>query len=311
MKKGISLVGISSRPVIESILERYKDVWFELPYTMKRAFWDTNKDLLKNRIVSIHSLSPAREYFPNLAAEDEKALTFSFAEVKKDAEFASALSARFLILHPGYLMPGLVPSSSSKRLKGLERAELEGFRLCQGSTICSRRYPEGNLYRNAFDKMKKNLEILSLSLQEKGITLCAENLNPRIGYMLMLPEEMEELGKIPSVSFCLDIGHLRVSSALFGFDFLSAIRKILGTGKVRTTHLHSNPSKDGIYKDSHESLYKYECPYKEVLGMIEESGANMILESVEEPLENLDILFSSTSRQSFISPSSLQAGLSL
>ncbi len=292
MKKGISLVALPSREVIKEIIERYSDVCFELPYNMSISYWNENKDLLENRIASIHSLCPEREFFPNFASDDDEARNLSFTEVLKDRAFASSVSADFMVIHPGYLYPGLVSSESEKRMRELDSGKLDSFRLKARSTICNKHYIESSFYRDAFDRMKRNLEIISSEVAASGSRrLCAENLNPRVGYMLMTPDEIVEIAGIPSVSLCLDIGHLKVSSALFGFDFISALRRVLDTFKVVTTHLHSNPSGEGRYEDSHESLDKYSMPYKKVLDMIEEHGANMILETVEDPVGNLSLIF--------------------
>ena len=80
----------------------------------------------------------------------------------------------------------------------------------------------------------------------------------------------------------------------FSLDFLSSLDRILSTGRVVTTHLHSNPSDRhrGIFSDSHQSLDRFGMPWKEAIWMIEESGANMILETVEDPVHNLELLFS-------------------
>ena len=111
--------------------------------------------------------------------------------------------------------------------------------------------------------------------------------------MLIHPDEIIELSNIDSMHFTIDIGHLWVTTELYGIDFLSSLERILATGKVVTTHLHSNIT-DGsrlIFEDSHQSLDGNRLPWKEALHMIGETDANMIIESKDDPLHNLELLF--------------------
>ncbi len=291
MKKGISLVGIKERQELEGIIDAYPDAYFELSYAMSQDFLEENRDILMGRTASIHSLSPRREFFPNLAAKDGNTISWSLEEITRDSDLALEIGASILVLHPGYLLPSSVPSSSEKRIALLRGKDLEPYIADPGSSICTWDYPESRLYRSAFERMWKNLHSISSRLEEKGIILAAENLNPRAGYMLILPDEMLELARLEHIHFCLDIGHMWITSILFHFDYLKAVRDILDTGKVITSHIHSNPSRPGLYRDTHESVYKYGLPYKEVLGMLNEAGCNMMLETVEEPEKNLEILF--------------------
>lgn len=288
--RGISLVNILSRKEVEAIISAYPDVSFELSYAMTAEFWQTTKDIVAPRTISIHSLSPRRDFFPNLASFDDKAIEWSLERLMEDARFAVSIGVEYLVVHPGYLLPGLVPSDSKRRIAMLSTSGLERFIIKEPGSICMPSYVSDDGYRKAFCRMKRNLRRVSSRLSDIGVTLLCENLNPRAGYMNIMPAEMEELAQ-EGLGLCLDIGHLWMTSVLVGLDFITDMERILATGKVRSTHLHSNPTDGKIFIDSHESLDAYDLPWKRALSLIEGSGANMILETVENPLHNLSLLF--------------------
>ena len=299
--------GCSENKKYRNIFERYADCFRSLykytptrrssPYqrraflkrVIERAKYKGFKIFIENKELYFPDI--ILEFFPNLAAKDGNTISWSLEEITRDSDLALEIGASILVLHPGYLLPSSVPSSSEKRIALLRGKDLEPYIADPGSSICTWDYPESRLYRSAFERMWKNLHSISSRLEEKGIILAAENLNPRAGYMLILPDEMLELARLEHIHFCLDIGHMWITSILFHFDYLKAVRDILDTGKVITSHIHSNPSRPGLYRDTHESVYKYGLPYKEVLGMLNEAGCNMMLETVEEPEKNLEILF--------------------
>ncbi len=293
MVKGISLVGINKREEAESLLSLFPDISFELSYAMSESFLEEVRDVCIGRTASVHSLCPRRAFFPNFASSDESVLSWSFSEMLRDADTAAVFGASILVLHPGYIIPSLVPSDKEERMKVMGGDSLKDYIAIDKGSICTASYIHEAQYREAFERMIPRLEELSRFLREKGLTLAVENLNPRAGYMLVHPDEMVELSERTSLSFALDIGHLYVSAERFSFDFLSSLERILYTGRVVTTHLHSNPSDrhEGIFSDSHQSLDRFSMPWKDALDMIEESGANMILETVEDPVHNLELLF--------------------
>lgn len=292
MRKGISLVGIKTTEEILRITEEFPSVSFELSYAMDSAFLEAAAPYIEGRTVSVHSLSPRREFFPNFASDDPSVIEWSEREMLCDAATAQRFGASVLVLHPGYLIPSLVPSDSTGRIKMMEA--MKPFIGIEKGAICRQEYNKMKEYRAAFETMIPNLVRLSGKLAGMGLTLAVENLNPRAGYMLMLPCEIEELAERTPLHFTLDIGHLWMSAELFGFDFLDGVKRVLATGRVVTTHLHSNPSskEKGIFADTHQSLDRYCMPYREVLSAIERSGANMILETVEDAGHNLSLLFS-------------------
>lgn len=282
--KGISLVGIRDRKELEEIAGRYPALLFELSYAMTDEMLFDFLPIISGRIASIHSLCPRRDYFPNFASEDEDVLRWSASEIWKDAELAHSVGASTLVLHPGYLSPKLIPSRTAERAAFLQREIPEHLIQRKRGSIASISYTDSPEYRKAFLLMRDNIVRLSSKLEKDGITLAIENLNPRAGYLLVRPEEMVELAKLEGIHFTLDIGHMWVSSCLFGFDYLSAIKKVMDTGRVVNIHIHSNPSKPGdieSLEDSHDNLSSGALPFEDVVKIISSYSANMMLETLE------------------------------
>ncbi len=78
---------------------------------------------------------------------------------------------------------------------------------------------------------------------------------------------------------------------MHGFGFLEGMRRILATGRVLTTHLHSNHSlhpSAGLtrHTDDHESLDRGNVPVREALRLLSGSGARLVIEAKKEALRN-------------------------
>lgn len=288
-KKGISLVGIKDRETVERIRRDYPDCYFELSYMSTPESLQELLPIIKGRVASIHLLAPVREYFPNLASRS--AYAWSEIEILKDAELALQCGAENLVLHPGYLVDALVYSTYAKRLPQIQNAGLEKYMLIPEESVCSPEYIASDLYKKAFDLLLENSLKLTEKVRAMGLHLCLENLNPRAGYMILHPDEVITLAK-NGLDLCVDIGHLQVNAALFGFDVLTETKRLLDTGHVKTMHLHSNQSVYGVFKDSHHSLDRHMPYWKEIVTYAEEKGANQILEVLEEPERNVGLLFS-------------------
>ena len=230
MVRGISLVGIGSPEEVLAIRRRFPDAYFELPYNLRSL--DGMAEAASGRIASLHSLCPCRDYFPNFASDDDTVVSWSSEEMMKDAMTARQLGATVLVLHPGYLIPSLVPSEKNARLRLMESGELDRFVGISSGSICREDYISRPEYRAAFERMLPNLRELSDRLEKMGIILAVENLNPRAGYMLVHPDEMVEIAERTKLHFALDIGHLHVSAERFGLDFLHSLERILSIRKA-------------------------------------------------------------------------------
>lgn len=287
-KKGISLVGIKDDDTIKRIIEKYPDCYFELSYLSTKESLKRILPIVKGRVASTHMLAPQREWFPNLASNSAK--EWSEKAIMEDAELALEIGAKVLVLHPGYLYDGLVSTTFSKRLEQIESLKLTKYEIEGTESVASSLYIETPQYKSAFSLMVENALSLKEKLDKLGLILALENLNPRTGYIFLHPDEAILLSSF-GLDLCIDVGHLMVNAAVFGFDVLSETKRILDTNRVKSMHLHSNESKPGLYKDSHKSLDKFLPQWKEIISYAEKKGSNLILETLEECERNVGLLF--------------------
>ncbi|MCF0238473.1 MAG: hypothetical protein HUK24_07715, partial [Sphaerochaetaceae bacterium] len=103
VKKGISLVGIKDIKTVEHIRATYPNCYFELSYNSTEQELKNLLPIIKDRVCSIHLLSPQRDFFPNIAFNG-KTYQWSEKEILKDAIFGAQIGATNLVLHPGYLI---------------------------------------------------------------------------------------------------------------------------------------------------------------------------------------------------------------
>lgn len=289
MKKGISLVGIKTRKELEEIASAFPSSCFEIAYNTSKQFYEENEDILKNKIASIHSLSPMREFFPNFATDDRKTLEWSKRELLLDAQFAAKVNADILVLHPGYITNGLVPSDAEKRLKYFSSPNYRRFFSKGESQVCDPSYVSTSTYKDSFMRMKDNISDISEYIKKEfDITLAIENLNPRAGYILITASEMEELSKDLNIRFCLDIGHMYITALLFGQDFHTCIKSVLNTKSVITTHIHSSPSTNQYFTDAHDRASLYLSNWSEILSLLNGAEVNMIVETVKNNFKALE-----------------------
>ncbi len=287
-KKGISLVGIKDIDTIKRIRKSYPDCYFELSYLSTPSSLKEILPIVKDRVASIHLLAPVKDYFPNLASFSS--YEWSEKAILENAELAKEIGAENLVLHPGYLVDGLVSRDYQTRLTQLKNLNMEEYMLQKEESVAAPSYIKSERYKKAFKIMVENALKLNKKINNLGLNLTLENLNPRVGYMNLLPEESIFLASL-GLDLCIDVGHLFINSIIFGFDCLSQTKLLLDTGRVKTMHLHSNPSHVGYYKDSHLSFDKYMPYYKEIISYASSKGANLILESIEEPERNVGLLF--------------------
>ena len=287
-KKGISLVGIKDIDTIKRIRKSYPDCYFELSYLSTPSSLKEILPIVKDRVASIHLLAPVKDYFPNLASFSS--YEWSEKAILENAKLAKEIGAENLVLHPGYLVDGLVSRDYQTRLTQLKNLNMEEYMLQKEESVAAPSYIKSEKYKKAFKIMVENALKLNKKINNLGLNLTLENLNPRVGYMNLLPEESIYLASL-GLDLCIDVGHLFINSIIFGFDCLSQTKLLLDTGRVKTMHLHSNPSHVGYYKDSHLSFDKYMPYYKEIISYASSKGANLILETIEEPERNVGLLF--------------------
>ncbi|MCE1195729.1 sugar phosphate isomerase/epimerase [bacterium] len=275
----------------EFIASAAADLRYELSYTMTGEDLRALEERLRGRVVSVHACCPATECFPNFASADPEVAAASFRDMDETLATAERFGASIVVLHPGYATDCAMPSSYAARKAILALPEFsEGVMHAEGS-ICGPGYNLTERYRGFAVRAMDRLGELAERYRARGVRVAAENLNPRAGYLFHTPEEMAEIAAIhPNLGLCLDVGHLYISSFAYGFDFLDGVRRIIATGKVLTCHLHGNSSGPDRFRDDHQSLDRDGFPFEEVLGILRGSGANLVLELLEEPARNLRLL---------------------
>lgn len=299
--KGIPAISLVSLKTVESlrlVMEASPyPLHFELSYEMTRPLLDSMREMILGSVVSIHAACPNTEYFPNLASNDPHVLQQSLIDLHASLDTANSFEAQVMVLHPGYATNQAVPSHNGRRQELLTGKEFHPYIWRESGSICIPSYTRTGHYLQYRDNALAHLKQFAIECRGRGVTLAIENLNPRVGYLFQTPEEMVELvTEVPECSLCLDVGHLWISSCLYGFDFHQGVRDILDTQKVVTTHLHSNSSHPGSdvqsiqLEDDHTSLDKHGFPYEWVISQIAASGAHMVLEVKEHPLDNFILL---------------------
>ncbi len=294
-KSVISLVGFQSIPSIEQYLKDFPDMHVELSYKMNRQFLDEVAPLVSGRVASVHACCPQEPLFPNFGSHDTEVLKTSYTSIEESFRTASRFQADIVVLHPGYATDFSIPSENQKRKQLLDNPSFRPYIFKEEGSICSPSYPHSDVYRSHSDQASKELPKVAILGKKYGVRLAVENLNPRVGYLFQTPEEMVSLTKENADLFlCLDVGHLWISSCLYGFDYFAGLKAILDTQRVINCHLHANSSNiaSQTYVDSHHSLDRYGFPYEKVVSILLETEANLVLETVEDPGRNTQLLTS-------------------
>ena len=307
LKIGISLVAFKNIDSVESFMEYFEDnnipSYFELSYTL------TKKDIktlafLKGKTLSVHAPCPSTEYYPNFGSSNSEIVKNSFETLKKSAETAADFGGDIVVLHPGYTLDVPVYSDYQKRKALLEenKKEHEYIRTKEGG-ICKPEYVKTDLYRNHILTTVENLKHAAEVCEERGVSLAIENLNPRITYLFQIPDDLIfALENMKDIGVCLDLGHLWISSLLYRFNYLKAVKKLAETGRVLTVHVHNNYSEFGepsidkqktsnkkaVFSDDHNPFWMGNAPIDDALKVLKNSGVKrFIIESVTEPKKNL------------------------
>ncbi len=288
----MSLVAMRDEAEIRDFLANAgKDVLLELSYTMNQPLLDSIEPLIRGRVESVHACCPSTAFFPNFASADRAVVERSFADMEQTLGTAVRFGASIVVLHAGYATDSPMPSAYKDRSELLARREFSADIRFSDGAICGPEYNKKESYLRYSARTKENLIELAELYAMRGVRVAAENLNPRVGYLFHTPDEMAEIAVLhPNLGLCLDIGHLYISSFAYGFDFLEGIKTIVATGKVFTSHLHSNTSGPGRFRDDHQSIDRNGFPIAEALKILDGSGSNLVLELLEEPLRNDRIL---------------------
>ncbi len=299
-KIGLSFVSLHSpRETFNFIQTWYEETGtypnFELSYKMDSSFL---KDIvsIKGKVLSAHVPCPGSEYLPNFGSRNASVIQSSINSIRESADAVVSFGGNILVLHAGYTLDTLVFTEYRKRESILGTYKNKNiYLLMEEGSICNYKYVKSDEYKLHMRVTIENLKKAADICMEKGIKLAVENLNPRLTYLFQLPEDFILMTReIKNIFICIDIGHLWISSLVHGFDYFDALNTLLETGRVISVHIHDNKSVSGshpYYNDDHESIGKGNVPIKESISiLLEKSSANLIIEAVSEPLENLRTL---------------------
>ncbi|MCG6553271.1 MAG: TIM barrel protein [Candidatus Magnetominusculus sp. LBB02] len=130
------------------------------------------------------------------------------------------------------------------------------------------------------------------SLTYPSVRLALENLYPNPDrhccFMIHIEEITEMLDRLPGIYLLLDLGHLKISSHLTGFDYAAAVECLIEKYGHRILELHLSEN-DGL-TDKHWPIYKDSVQYsivKQYARLIKERGINAVIETRNHDFEDV------------------------
>jgi len=273
---------------------------FELSYKMNSAFLESVRPVVTNRVASVHACCPSEPIFPNLGSHDPHIVKESLKAIESSAVTAISFGADILVLHPGYATDSAVPAENEQRKVLLEGEQFKRYVWRSKGSICTPDYVKQAVYVRHMAQALDLLPEAARLCASHGVRLAVENLNPRVGYLFQTPDEMIALATMGNNLFlCLDVGHLWISSCVYGFDYLTALRQVMATGKVINCHLHSNPSDRDrdLFIDNHDAFSANGFPITSILAEVATPDTNLVLETVDDPDANTLVLLEALNRK--------------
>lgn len=289
---GHSLVSFKNVSEIKQFMNNLNDtirsrICFELSYEMDRSFIES-VGFLKGKVHSAHAPCPYGKYLPNFGSSDKDVISSAIDSIKETIDILKQFGGNVLVLHAGYTIDGFVPTDFKARKKLTLEQSTSG-------EYCDNSYPISDLYKRHLDITIRNLKEASKLCRDAGITLAVENLNPRPTYLFQVVNDFFKLiSEVDDIGICIDIGHLWISSQVYGYNYLDALTTLLNTGRVVSTHIHDNNSNiniKGSITDSHSPIGNGCIPIKtSVQRILELSSAPLICEAKQYPLYNINML---------------------
>jgi sugar phosphate isomerase/epimerase len=185
-----------------------------------------------NYIVHHFFPPPKKPFIINLASQNKNILTKSVAQLKKSIDFCAEFNINLFSFHSGF------------------RVDPDPHLKFTVNNIPS--------YDISFDTFRSSLETLVAYAENNNVKIAIENnviseynfINGENKFLLMC--ELHEFERLfneissPNLGILLDLGHLKVTSNLLGFDKNVFIRKI--QNKIFAVHVHDNNGKIDEHK---------------------------------------------------------------
>lgn len=217
----------------------------------------------KNINFLIHGyFPPPKEHFIlNFANTGEKTREF----IRETMRFVRALGINYYSIHAGF-----------KR-----DFELDGELLIN---------PAGKHY--ALEGICKNIEWFNKEFPHTKLAienLYPNNMNKESCLFMHIDEIVEFLKRDKNTYFLLDLGHLKISSRLLGFDYLNAVELLFEKHGSRILEIHLSEN-NGSY-DDHLMVYSDSIQYeiiKEYATIIKDRGINVVIEARNYSLKYIE-----------------------
>lgn len=234
-----------------------------------------NKNLLRElvQIKHQHGLNflihgyfpPSKENFIlNFADTGEKTRDF----IRETMRFVRALEIDYCSIHAGF-----------KR-----DFELEGELLIN---------PKGKYY--TLEGLCKNIEWFNREFPNTKLALenfYPNNMNKETCFFMHIDEIVEFLKMYKNTYLLLDLGHLKISAKLLGFDYLDAVNLLFEKYVSRILEIHLSENR-GQY-DDHELIYSDSIQYmavKKYAYAIDNNRINVVIESRNSSIDALSKCF--------------------
>jgi sugar phosphate isomerase/epimerase len=158
----------------------------------------------------VHNYFPVPEesFVVNIASADEQIRRRSLDHIRRSVRFCKAIDAELYTFHPGFLSD---PDGASSDASDYD------FRFRNENL-------DGSVHKEAFDRMLDAVQEVSASAAQCGVRIALETEGSvaRCDHLLLQrPEEFADLFSRfgpEEVGVNLNIGHLRLATAAFGFD---------------------------------------------------------------------------------------------
>lgn len=295
MKIAVSSMAFESLDKTFDFFGRHPEIYLELGVDLR----EEEVEAIARRGIpasSLHVPCPFGRLMPNMASFDPQVLEIGLEVINRSLDAAAVCKASVAVLHPGYATDLLLPSDPESRDALLTEISGEApyYILDEASATTSAEYPLSPEYRSYMAQLAKKARLAIAMAKGRGITMAFENLNPRYPYLCQSPRDIRFLSdSVDDISFCLDIGHLWISSCAHGFDFYAALSSILETGKVVAVHLSNNSTEGTRFSDDHRHLLEGKLDVKKCLEVILPYRPDVLVIEVKgDPTPDVDLLAS-------------------